>query len=163
VAGPVGPQGPAGATGASGSVTVVAPTFAKLTPNAVSASSQTGGWAPSGVLTPGMAQSWMSATDSGNQEWVEFDMLNQVLFTTVFCSFANGRDGINPRLLVSNDQVTWDAAGSFVPANYNAVTAENFRNYTFSVNLNQVYRYVRLVTDPCPYVFYSYVQFFGSA
>ncbi len=160
--GPTGAQGPAGPAGVSGSTIVLVSDFGKLTPSAVSASSHLEPWVPSGVLSPGMSQAWLSATNSSVQEWIQFDLGSQVLLTSVFCSFANGRDGINPRVQVSNDGSNWAAAGNFVPADYGQVTVENFRNYRFSINLTNVYRYVRIISDPCPYLHYSFVQFFGA-
>lgn len=166
-AGPQGPQGdvgPEGPVGPAGSVvTVLVPEFGKLTPASVSASSQTGAWAPEGTLTPGSSSAWMSSTDSEQSEWIQFHMSTQVLLTGLFCSFANGRDGLQTRVQVSNDGASWEDVANFNFEDYNVVTPENFRNYSLKLNLNNTYEYVRILSDPCPYLFYSFIQFFGTA
>lgn len=162
VAGPAGPTGPAGPEGAAGSVSVIVVEFGKLVPSAVSASSQTGAWSPAGVLTPGTTTMWLSGTDTGNQEYIRFDMGAPVLLTGLFCTFANGRDGLNTRIQASVDGAVWEPVAPFVPANYEPVTPENFRNYHLKLNLSKTYRHVQILSDAMPYMDYAFVQFFGT-
>lgn len=36
------------------------------------------------------------------------------------------------------------------------------KHYSLKFNLTSTYRYVRISSDPCPYLFYSFIQFFGA-
>ncbi len=160
--GPVGPAGPKGDQGEPGIQIVTA--FGYLNPVSTSESSTTTNppWPASNLLTPGTQDHWISEANRGVEEWARFDMGTRVLLVYMFCTFANGRDGTNPKIQVSNDGTTWITVHNFTAANYGAVTPQNYRNYQTPLNLSETYRFVRLQSDPTVYCHYSYLQFFGK-
>ncbi len=112
-------------------------------------------------MSPGTQTIWHSNINTGTPEWAKYDMGSPVLFTNMFCTFANGREGVSPRIEVSNDDQNWVTIHSFNPVNYSPITPENYRNYQATFNVSSTYRYVRLYSEPSPYCNYAYFQFFG--
>jgi hypothetical protein len=173
IMGPSGPSGPVGPSGLDGQQGPVGPAgeavvllslFSNLNPVSATESSTTTNppWPATGLLSPGTTDQWLSAANTGSPEWARYDMGARVLLTNMFCTFANGRDGSNPSIQVSNDLVSWTTVHVFNAAQYGAVTPQNFRNYQANFNLSETYRYVRLHSDPTVYCHYAYLQFFGK-
>jgi hypothetical protein len=135
--------------------------FGKLTPSAATLSSMAGGNTAANALSPGSSNLWMSAANTENQEYLQYDMGTTVLLTGLFCSFVNGRDGSSPRITASNDTTTWDTVHTFVSGNYSP-SVDGYRNYSAVINTSKTYRYVRVQSGPTVYCAYAYVQYFGT-
>jgi hypothetical protein len=114
------------------------------------------------MMSPGTQTLWVSAADTGNEEWASYDLGAPALLTNMFCTFANGRHGSNPKIQVSSDNSTWTTIHTLNSANFSDVTPQNYRNYQAALNTSSTFRYVRLHSDPTVYCNYAYLQLFGS-
>lgn len=132
-----------------------------LTPTgALIASSQTGGWDPDNVLVKD-GQWWMSGTDTGNPEWVEFDFGTPVLIASVYAACGNGRSGSANKLQASDNGSTWVDIHTFDASKRVYSATDGLQHYRNTVEVGQAYRYIRLYSGPSPYCLYDFVQFTG--
>jgi len=184
-AGPAGSQGETGSpgpTGSGGNITVealrigtIVPAIqvsgsdstqaiingAMITPGAsgVTGSSYTDSYVPQNVLINN-DQAWLSAIDSNNPEWVEYDFGSPRLFTGIYAVCSNGRFGAGNKIQASNDNVTWTDIHIF-DDNWTYDSLNNTQIYTNYINDINTYRYVRLYSEPSPYCMYYYIQYIG--
>ena len=139
-----------------GESTTLFGSFDLLNPVAVSTSTGNGG-GPATTPTRGV---WVSDSNTGNEEWIQYDMGSEVLFTSMFCIFSNGRDG-TARIEVTNDETQWTIIHNFDSSKYNNSTTGNRKIYQANLLCSDPYRYIRLISKPTVYISYSYLQFFG--
>jgi hypothetical protein len=149
--GPVGPVGPAGT-----SLVTFLP-FGKLTATAAASTAQLD---DESITFPGDESGW-EVVGSSKVESITFDFKVPVLVTHFFCTFRDGQSGLKVRIQASNSK-KWTDVHVFNPARFLPVTPDGFRNYSDVINVAKTYRYYRIISDPCPKLFYSYIQFFGT-
>lgn len=120
-----------------------------MTPSATSASSITQPWVPSNVLLTAPNSYWMSLTDTGNNEWIQFT------FTVVA---GLGRNGLNNVIQGSNDGTTWTTLYTF---NFSQWSQGSEMTYKDVLTPAIAYKYVRYLSAASPYVLLDYLQFYG--
>jgi hypothetical protein len=174
--GSTGSQGPTGPQGSSGFATVsVVTTYGTINPCiVVTGSDETSAIINSLEITPSSVTSssgsnpentltrnniyWMSLTDTGNPEWVRYDLGSAYLITGVFAVCGNGREGVNPKIQGSNDDSNWTTIHLFDSGKWVYSTQQVYSN---SITPTIPYRYVRLHSDQSPYCLYDYIQYIG--
>jgi hypothetical protein len=129
-----------------------------------SSSSQSGGWSAADAEDPDFA-GWMSAVDSGNVEWLEYDLGAPYYLTGLQLYVVNGRDGSGEVIQGSNDESTWTTMYAVDPSlftNNGPLAGDGDVAYTDSIQTTEAYRYVRMYSQPAPYLFYSWMQLNGT-
>jgi hypothetical protein len=102
---------------------------------------------------------WMSAIDSGNAEWVEYDFNSKVLLSSVYASCTIGRNGTAVKIKASNNRSNWVDIHIFDTSKW--ITGSDKMTYQNSIIVNTVYQYVRFYSEPTSYCMYDYIKYFG--
>lgn len=158
--GPQGPQGPQGDTG--GGSSTFYPPFGPIIPTSFTASSSAANSSSNvnNLGDPG-DDFWLSALDSTNPEFVTLDFSWAHLPTAVTLWFSDGRSGNNVRVEGSNNNSTWTTLLLVDPTI--ATLVGSIRVYSAPLPINTtLYRYIRIYSDPSPYMHYHYIQIFGA-
>jgi hypothetical protein len=106
---------------------------------------------------------WFSGISTGNDEWLEYDYGTPVRVMGVQAYVVNGRQGCNARVQGSNDEVVWTDLHSWdwTLQDYDVPWA-GWTTYNATFEASDPYRYVRMFSDPCPYLYYSWLEFQGA-
>jgi hypothetical protein len=124
----------------------------------VTASSETQPWVARNILDTAPRTYWMSAIDSGRDEWVQTTYASPWVANHASIVLNNGREGVSPVLEGSNDGVTWTRLSSFNAFDY-PNDAENFRHVEVSFVNFTAYRIYRYHSMPSPYVLLNSLLF----
>jgi hypothetical protein len=132
-----------------------------LVPMAAFASSSASG-DPANVIDPDLAW-WISAIDSGNPEWLEYDLGDPAYISAVEVYVGDGRQGGGESLQGSDDAVTWTTIATLDDAAFvlDAAPWDGWASYSGMVQATVPYRFVRLYSAPSPYLFYSWMGLRG--
>jgi len=155
-----GGMGLKGDKGDPGEVNIIVSHFALLQPVSTLSSSTTPPHDSSFVLDPSSELGHHSGIDTGNNEWIQLNYQESVYVTGLYAVFANGRSGENVKLEGSEDGTTWETIHDFNPIKYH-VLPNNYVVYEDNIYSCTTYKYVRVLSDPVPYIFYKYLQLFG--
>lgn len=162
-----GPPGPPGPPGSGGGATSFTPPFGPVHPTTATASSSA---RPSdsqppfdvlNLLEPGEDKYWLSEIDTTNPESVTLHFSSQVYPTAITLWFSNGRFGANTRIQGSADNSTWTTLHTVEPSNATLVDTVCVYSAPLAVTTGP-YRYIRVISDPSPYMHYHYIQVFGA-
>jgi len=110
-------------------------------------SSVQGIWAAENVANTGTNTFWMSASNSGNPEWVSFEYSEATIVTNVEIKFASGRQGFSPVFQGSNDNVNWDDLVDVANTWECPTAAGNQRVCEYAVTTTQAYQFYRYHSD----------------
>jgi hypothetical protein len=123
----------------------------------VTASSQTSPWKPENILSSTERTYWMSAVNSGNEEWVTISYPEPFVAKHVSIVLNNGRQGTNPKIQGSTDGVNWINLGNFNAFDY-PNDSRNFRHIDFVLDNTDSYKYYRYHSDPTVYLLIEYLN-----
>jgi hypothetical protein len=133
-----------------------------ITPVSTDASSVTGEWDSDNALDLN-GEWWMSDTNTDSEEWIKYDFGASVFITGIFASFANGRWGSNTVIQGSCDSLEWEDIHtidkSIFMSNVNDTNQQTYSSYISGCTKS--YRYIRLISDPCLYCQYDFIQYIG--
>jgi len=131
-----------------------------VSPSGTTASSFSAPWVSDNALVQD-GQWWLSAIDSNNPEWIQYDFGVPLLLTGVYAVCANGRNGAGNKLQGSTDGNTWIDIHTFDGTKWTYIPDGNLSAYSNYVDIDTAYRYIRLYSDPSPYCCYDFIQYIG--
>jgi hypothetical protein len=139
-----------------------------LTPKLATASSTNREGAPVDYYRPANAMNpdkaaWMSSVSTGKPEWLQYDYGAgvKVKVSAVRAYLTYGRSAST--FQGSNDGATWVTFGSWYEGkmtDHGAPSGEASYADGFSAS-PEGYRYIRIYSPPTPYLYYSWLQFYG--
>jgi len=104
-------------------------------------------WNAENVANMGTNTFWMSASNSGNPEWVSFEYSEATIVSNVEIKFVNGRQGSGPVFQGSNDNVNWDDLVDVTNVSQCPMAANNQRVCEYAVTTTQAYQFYRYHSD----------------
>jgi hypothetical protein len=132
-----------------------------LTPEVATASSVAGGWTPAHAAWEDQA-GWMSEMNSGNPEWLQYDFGGPVVLTRVHAFAVNGRHGYRPMIQGSNDGTSWTDIHALGQEGTGRAPWTGYLEIDESISSATAFRYVRLYSQPMPFVYYAWLGFDGA-
>jgi hypothetical protein len=137
-------------------------TSGPLMPRAATASSVGGGWSPARAAFADQS-GWMSEIAADDGQWLQYDFGAPVVLTHVRAHAVAGRAGRNLVIQGSKDGSEWvDIHALDNEASFGAGPWHGYVTIDETISSSDAYRFVRLQSDPHPFLFYAYLGFDGA-